>query len=75
MWADFREGRRIRVQKPEVYAAAVEYAICLVHGLGGVTKASVARRYGVAPTSVSSRYGEIRDALELEPGDGRYAGG
>ena len=73
LWCDYRDGRRVRVVKPEVYAAAVEYAIALVHGLDGVTQASVARRYGVAPTSLSHRYGEIREALALEPGDPRYA--
>ncbi len=73
LWTDYNDGRRLRVIKPEVYAAAVEYAIALVHGLHGVTKASIARRYGVAPTSLTTRYGEIRDALELTPGDPRYA--
>jgi hypothetical protein len=73
LWSDFVDGRRIRMIKPEVYAAAVEYAIALVHGLHGVTQTSIARRYGIAPTSLSHRFGEIRDALELEPGDPRYA--
>ncbi len=73
LWADFHDGRHLRVIKPETYAAAVEYAITFVMGVRGVTKASVARRYGVAPGSLSSRYGEIRDALDLEPGDPRYA--
>ncbi|MFW6052076.1 MAG: tetratricopeptide repeat protein [Myxococcota bacterium] len=73
LWHDFREGRHVRVHKPEVYAAALEYAIALVHGVDGVTQASVARRYGVGTKSVSTRYGEIRDALSLEPGDPRYA--
>lgn len=73
LWADFRDGRRVRIMKPEVYAAAVEYAIALVHGLHGVTQASVARRYGVGRTSLHNRYSEIREALCLEPGDPRYA--
>ncbi len=73
LWADFQDGRQLRMLKPETYAAAVEYAISIVSGVRGVTKASVARRYGIAPRSLSSRYGEILDALELEPGDPRYA--
>lgn len=78
LWADFRErsgvatGELDRMQKPEVFAAAVEYAIALVHGLDGVTQAAVARRYGVAATSLSLRYGQIREALALRPGDPRY---
>lgn len=74
MWFDFREANRgLRVVKPEVFAAAVEYALCKVQCLEGITKASVARRYGVATASISSRYLEIRRALSLEPGDPRYA--
>ena len=59
-------------QKPEVIAAAVHYAIALVLGDRGVTQASIARRYGVAPGSVSTRYADIRDTLALRPGDPRY---
>lgn len=73
MWSDYRDERAVRVVKPEVYAAAVEYAIAIVNGLDGVTKGAIARRYGVAPTSLSSRFGDIRDALSLQPGDPRYA--
>ncbi len=73
LWSDFTAGRRLRVQKPGVYAAAVEYAIALLHRKKGSTQASVAKRYGVATTSLSSRYYEIRDALALRPNDPRYA--
>ncbi len=73
LWADFRDGRSVRIMKPEVYAAAVEYAIALVHGLHGVTQASIAKRYGVGRSSLVNRYSEIREALSLEPGDPRYA--
>lgn len=73
LWADFHREQPVRLKKPEVYAAAVEYAIGLVHGRSGATQASIARRYGVAATSLSQRFGQIRDALDLEPGDPRYA--
>lgn len=73
LFRDFRDKKRLRIGKPEVYAAAVEYAITLVQGIHGVTQAAIARRYGIAKTSLSSRYGEIRDVLSLEPGDPRYA--
>jgi tetratricopeptide (TPR) repeat protein len=72
LWADFRNHREVRVVKPEVYAAAVEYAIAQVHCVTGVTQASVARRYGVGTSSLSTRYGEIRQALALQPRDPRY---
>ncbi|MEM1418871.1 MAG: tetratricopeptide repeat protein [Myxococcota bacterium] len=73
LWDDFGRGRRLRMKKPEVYAAAIEYAMAVVLRRRGATQASIARRYGIATTSLSSRYGEIRDALELRPGDPRYA--
>jgi len=73
LWADFRQCGQPRIQKPEVFAAAVEYAIALLHGVDGVTQAAVAKRYGVAVGSISSRYGQIRETLDLEPGDPRYA--
>ncbi len=72
LWSDFCERRALRVAKPAVYAAAIEYAIAMVHGVRGVTQVVLARRYGVAPASISSRYAEIRTALALVPGDPRY---
>lgn len=72
LWRDFGEGRELRMRKPEVYAAAIEYAIATVHKRG-TTQAKVARRYGIAPGSLVRRYGEIRQALDLQPDDPRYA--
>ncbi len=73
LWSDFCGGRRVRVTKPAVYAAAVEYAIAKLECVAHVTQAELARRYGVAPRSISTRYDEIRSALALVPGDPRYA--
>ncbi len=72
LWADYRDEAAPRVKKPEVLAAAVHYAIALVLGQNRVTQASIAKRYGVAPGSVSSRYADIRQTLALTPGDPRY---
>lgn len=72
LWADFARGRTLRVVKTSVYAAAVEYAIASVVGWPGASQASVARRYGVAATSVATRYAELRDTLGLVPLDPRY---
>jgi Flp pilus assembly protein TadD len=73
LWTDFCVRRALRVAKPAVYAAAIEYAIAMVHGVRGVTQVALARRYGVAPASISGRYAEIRTALALVPGDPRYS--
>lgn len=73
LWADFVADKKPRVVKPAVFAAAVEYAIALVYDKPGMTQAAVARRYGVTPSSLGTRYSEIRSALELLPRDPRYA--
>jgi tetratricopeptide (TPR) repeat protein len=73
LWSDMQAHCELRVTKPEVLAAALEYAIAVVEQRSGCTQAEVARRYGVAPTSVSARFAQIRNALALRPGDPRYA--
>lgn len=73
LWSDMQAHCALRVTKPEVLAAALEYAIAVVEQRPGCTQAEVARRYGVAPTSVSARFAQIRNALALRPGDPRYA--
>ena len=73
LWADMQDRCELRVTKPEVLAAALEYAIAVVERRSDCTQADVARRYGVAPTSVSTRFSQIRNALALRPGDPRYA--
>jgi tetratricopeptide (TPR) repeat protein len=72
LWADFCSRRVLRVAKPAVSAAAIEYAMAMIHSVRGVTQAGLARRYSVAPASISSRFAEIRSALALVPGDPRY---
>jgi tetratricopeptide (TPR) repeat protein len=72
MWRDFRALRPVRTQKPAVLAAAVEYAVALVHKRRGSTQAVIARRYGVSPGSLSQRYLELRQTLDLRPSDPRY---
>jgi hypothetical protein len=37
-----------------------------------VTRAGVGQRYGVTPSAISTRYAEIRSALDLLPADPRY---
>jgi hypothetical protein len=75
LWDDFRARcPRVRVVKPETYAAALEYAVAQVQRIPGATQARVARRYGISPAALSSRYTQIREAVELRPGDPRYMG-
>jgi len=73
VWRDYRARRpTARVSKPEVHAAALEYAVSVMHGITGITQTGVAKRYGVSSTALASRYTEIRSTLALEVGDPRY---
>jgi tetratricopeptide (TPR) repeat protein len=73
VWRDYRARRpRVRVAKPEVHAAALEYAVSVMHGITGVTQTGIAKRYGISSTALASRYTDMRSALELTVGDPRY---
>jgi transcription initiation factor TFIIIB Brf1 subunit/transcription initiation factor TFIIB len=71
LWVDFCAQRQPRVQKPAVYAAAVEYTLFRLANRS-ITQAELARRYGVTARAIAARHEEIREALALEPGDPRY---
>ena len=73
LWHDFRRAHPSRVVKPNVAAAAVEYAMIYVNDLRDITRADVARRYGVPVNSLVARYTQIREALRLDVRDPRYA--
>lgn len=65
IWEEFCTQRSIRLQKPEVMAAAVEYTFSR-HELRAAPKRSeVARRYGVSAKSVAARSTEIVEQLGL----------
>ena len=73
VWRDYRAQRpNVRVGKPEVQAAALQYALSIMYGITGVTQSGLAKRYGVSSTAVASRYSDIRTTLDLEVGDPRY---
>jgi hypothetical protein len=72
LWTAFSKAKGPRVLKPEVTAAALEYAFLMVHGGHAASQASVARRYGVSSGALGQRLAEVRDALDLVPGDRRY---
>ncbi|MDB4989686.1 MAG: hypothetical protein JWN04_4864 [Myxococcaceae bacterium] len=73
VWRDYRVQRpNVRVSKPEVHAAALEYSVSVRHGITGITQTGIAKRSGVTSTALASRYTDIRATLALEVGDPRY---
>ena len=55
-----------------MYAAAVEYVMTLF-GFYGDSQVEIAERYGVSPSSISSKWHEIERALSLSQFDRRYS--
>jgi len=72
LWREFKQTTDLRYQRPEVYAAAVEY-IMVLFGFYGDSQSSIGERYGVSPSSISSRWREIEAALGLSQFDARYS--
>ena len=72
LWIDFHRMTSVRTSKPEVIAAAVEYACASIWGLSSSSRASIAKRYGVGRAALSRHYSRIRDTLDLQPADPRY---
>ncbi|MFQ5400227.1 MAG: tetratricopeptide repeat protein [Anaerolineae bacterium] len=74
MWLEYRItiGRRpLRVPKPELWAAAITYAVCKVN-LIGARRAEIARTYQVKERSLKEKYDELVTTLDLMPADYRY---
>ncbi len=65
LWEEYAMQTLVRLQKPEVMAAAVEYTFSRHELRSGPKRAEVARRYGVSTSSIASRSTEIRDYLGL----------
>lgn len=72
LWREFKERASPTYRRPEVCAAAVEYVMTLF-GFYGDSQVQIAERYGVSPSSVSSKWHEIERALSLSQFDRRYS--
>lgn len=77
MWLEFRImlGRRpFRVPKPELWAAAITYAVVKVNFIN-LRRIDVADAYGVTERAVKEKYEEVVQTLDLMPADYRYFAG
>jgi hypothetical protein len=72
MWRDFCGQARPAYRRPAAYAAAVEYAFSLLGLYEGDTQERIAAYYGIAPTSLGSRFARLRQGLGLTYFDPRY---
>jgi tetratricopeptide (TPR) repeat protein len=74
MWLEYRitAGRRpLRIPKPELWAAAVHYAMCKINFVE-VDREKLAAEYGVTERSLREKYNDLRKTLDLMPADYRY---
>lgn len=72
LWGDFLERDPVRIQKPERYAATLEYIIVHLHGLMYICQYDVGPRYGVPAQSICQVNCRIARALDLRFFDKRY---
>ncbi len=74
MWLEYRIaiGRQpLRIPKPEIWAAALTYAVCKVN-LMEITREQVGEAFAVKDRSLKEKYDELLNTLDLLPGDYRY---
>lgn len=74
MWLEYRiaAGRRpLRIPKPELWAAALTYAVAKIN-FADVKRSDVAAAYQVNERSLKEKYDELVETLDLMPADYRY---
>ncbi|MER3445641.1 MAG: hypothetical protein C4291_01870 [Candidatus Dadabacteria bacterium] len=72
LWYDFYKMRKLQIRRPESWAAALEYTIARLDLIEGETQKTVASKYGVSETIVSSRFNDICRTLDIRVFDKRY---
>jgi tetratricopeptide (TPR) repeat protein len=72
LWRDYERVARPVLGRPDVLAAAIEYALARVDG-SRVKQRDIAERHGISISSLQTRYAAIRSLLRLQPRDSRYA--
>lgn len=74
MWLEYRItiGRQpLRIQKPELWAAALTYAIIKIN-LINIPKSDITAAYGVSERAMLDKYNELIKTLDIMPADYRY---
>lgn len=74
MWLEYRItiGRRpLRIPKPELWAAALAYAISKVN-FAETKRKKVADAFGISEQSLKEKYDELVETLDIMPADYRY---
>ncbi|MCM3719270.1 SEC-C metal-binding domain-containing protein [Fictibacillus phosphorivorans] len=65
LWDEYVNESKPTIRKEEIYAAALDYLVSKdIRGLQS-TQAETAKKYGVSPGSLSSRYREMKERLSV----------
>jgi tetratricopeptide (TPR) repeat protein len=75
LWYDFYRMRKLQIRRPEIWAAALEYTIIRLDLIEGETQKTIASKYGVSQTIISSRFNDICRTLDIKVFDKRYSVG
>ncbi len=73
LWFDFCSKVRPSIRKTAVWAATVIYAFSRLEMENGLNQQELAGRYGVASSTISSRFRLLCQSLKLVAYDGRYS--
>ena len=73
LWHDYERKVQLKYSNPDSWAAAVEYTISKLDKDARVTQKSVATKYGISVSSVSTKFKRIWSALEAQEFDARYS--
>lgn len=65
LWSEYVTESKPAIRKEEIYAAALDYLVSKdIRGIAS-TQAETAKKYGVSPASLSSRYREMKELLSV----------
>lgn len=74
MWLEFRItlGRHpLNVRKPQVWAAALDYAVRKIN-FQELTQKQIAAMYGISESALRARFNDLVETLDIMPCDYRY---
>jgi hypothetical protein len=72
LWFDYCSKERPTIRKTAVWSAAVIYAFAWLEREGSLKQKDLAKKYGVAPSTISSGFNLLRSSLNLVAKDTRY---
>ena len=73
LWFDYCSKERPTIRKTAVWSAAVIYAFAWLERGDSLKQQDLARKYGVSPSTISSRFRLLQGSLNLVTKDTRYA--